>query len=202
MEEQKQYKFCTNCGANINIGVGACPMCGAEQSVTPKKISNLWYLLPIFFSLLGGIIAWVANRDKNPKKARSFLIWGIAIFILSLVSIVLTTSISFHGVRERAGDASIQSGMYQLRSTIFLLGFDDDDYSEASCSHPDLAPLCSSIKSATGKELVIHARQDKFCAYTPLLSEGYFCIDSDRVARKTTVYPGNGYCDGIRFNCP
>ena len=36
-----------------------------------------WWLLPIFFTILGGVVAYVANREKNFKKARLMLIVGI-----------------------------------------------------------------------------------------------------------------------------
>ncbi len=51
-----------------------------------RRRSTLWFLLPIVFNVLGGIIAYFAIRDDDPKKARSCLLLGI---ILAAVPILL-----------------------------------------------------------------------------------------------------------------
>lgn len=44
-----------------------------------KIRSRWWYLLPIFFKVIGGIIAYFVLRDDDPKKAKNCLFLGIAI---------------------------------------------------------------------------------------------------------------------------
>lgn len=41
-----------------------------------QNVSNLWYIAPVLFAILGGAIAWFLNKDKDPEKARNFLIVG------------------------------------------------------------------------------------------------------------------------------
>lgn len=53
--------------------------------------SSWWYLLPIFFSVVGGVIAYFILRDDDPRKAKNCLWLGI---ILTAISTVLTV-ISF-----------------------------------------------------------------------------------------------------------
>ena len=48
--------------------------------------SNWWYLLPIFFSLIGGIIAYFAIRRDDSKKAKNCLYLGL---ILTGIGIVI-----------------------------------------------------------------------------------------------------------------
>ena len=48
--------------------------------------SNWWYLLPIFFSLIGGIIAYFAIRHDDQRKAKKCLYLGI---ILTMISIII-----------------------------------------------------------------------------------------------------------------
>jgi hypothetical protein len=63
---------------------------GAEESVRPVaqapvtegRISGAWWLLPIFLTWVGGLIAWACTKDRNPKKARSMLFWGIGLTFL------------------------------------------------------------------------------------------------------------------------
>jgi hypothetical protein len=47
--------------------------------------SAAWWLLPIFFIWLGGLIAWAVVRDKDPGKARSMLIVGIVLAVLGVI---------------------------------------------------------------------------------------------------------------------
>ena len=85
MPEEKNTKFCSNCGAEIDIKAEICPKCGVKQPLVPEKVSNWWYVLAIFLGIVGGIIAWAVNKDRNPKKAIRFLIVGLvlpAIYII------------------------------------------------------------------------------------------------------------------------
>jgi uncharacterized membrane protein YeaQ/YmgE (transglycosylase-associated protein family) len=52
-------------------------------------VSGAWWLLPIFMGWVGGLIAWLVNKDVDPKRARAMLITGIAssaVVIILLVS--------------------------------------------------------------------------------------------------------------------
>ena len=47
-----------------------------------KPRSNWWFLLPIFFSWIGGVIAYFAIRSDDPKKAKNCLYLGIVLTII------------------------------------------------------------------------------------------------------------------------
>jgi len=46
--------------------------------------SNWWFLLPIFLSLIGGVIAYFVLRHDDPRKAKNCLYLGIALQIIGL----------------------------------------------------------------------------------------------------------------------
>ncbi len=46
--------------------------------------------MPLFFGILGGIIAWAVNKDKDPKRARNLLIFGLLWTFVPLIIIGLT----------------------------------------------------------------------------------------------------------------
>lgn len=50
-----------------------------------RRRSRWWYILPIFFSIIGGIISFFAIRHDDPEKARNCLIVGIVLFILPII---------------------------------------------------------------------------------------------------------------------
>lgn len=54
-----------------------------------KRRSAWWFLLPILFNVIGGIIAYFVIKEDDPKKARDCLLLGailtgigIALFII------------------------------------------------------------------------------------------------------------------------
>jgi hypothetical protein len=49
---------------------------------TQGKISGWWWLLPIFLGLIGGIIAWLKQRDVDWRKASNLLTLGIVLSVL------------------------------------------------------------------------------------------------------------------------
>mgnify|MGYP001611039542 FL=1 len=59
-----------------------------------KSRSQLWYLLPVFVGLIGGIIAyWILRRDDS-KKAKKCLYLGIVLAIVGIViNILIVTQI-------------------------------------------------------------------------------------------------------------
>ena len=60
----------------IDIRAKICVKCGVEQAPLVEEVSNAWYLVPFFFMIIGGVIAWFVNKDRDPKKAQNFLIFG------------------------------------------------------------------------------------------------------------------------------
>jgi len=60
----------------------------AEKTSAPKvpgQVSGTLWLLPIFLSLLGGIIAWYISKDQDPRKAKQFLYLGLILFFLPII---------------------------------------------------------------------------------------------------------------------
>jgi uncharacterized membrane protein YeaQ/YmgE (transglycosylase-associated protein family) len=59
-----------------------------------KSRSSMWYLLPIFVGLIGGIIAYWILRHDDPKKAKKCLYVGIALATVGIViNILIMTQI-------------------------------------------------------------------------------------------------------------
>ena len=60
-----------------------------------KKRSSAWYLLPIFFHLIGGVIAFFAIRNDDPQKAkRCLILGGILLAVNIIIAIALMDSFS------------------------------------------------------------------------------------------------------------
>jgi len=88
---QKSIKFCPKCGAEMDLSSRRCSRCGFEEpfsfqeSPFSPKTSNWWYLVVVLFGFFGGIVAWAANRSRDPKKAIHFLILGIILQVLEMI---------------------------------------------------------------------------------------------------------------------
>jgi hypothetical protein len=96
--------FCTACGAKqgaeqqmppppppAQYGAPQPSQYGAPPSAyyapppTKQNVSNLWYIAPVLFAILGGGVAWFLNKDKDPEKARNFLIVGAVMTVINLL---------------------------------------------------------------------------------------------------------------------
>ena len=65
----------------------------------PEKIrSRAWYLVPVFFGLIGGIIAYFAIRRDDPQKAKKCLYLGI---ILTAINVILNISLFSTGMYDQ-----------------------------------------------------------------------------------------------------
>ena len=64
------------------------------MSYPNKTRSNAWFLLPIFFGVIGGIIAFFILRQDDPQKAKNCLYLGIIFMLLGIVfNIMIAASI-------------------------------------------------------------------------------------------------------------
>ena len=51
-----------------------------------KIRSRWWYLVPIFFGLIGGIIAYFAIRRDDPEKAKKCLYLGLILTAINIIA--------------------------------------------------------------------------------------------------------------------
>ena len=59
------------------------------MSYPEKPRSNAWFLLPIFFGMIGGIIAFFILTRDDPRKARNCLYIGIIFMIIGIILNIL-----------------------------------------------------------------------------------------------------------------
>ncbi len=94
--------FCIKCGFEIiDENSKFCPKCGTTTdrdfkeskvdnvsknvSIIPPGKSKWLMLLPIFFSFIGGIIAYFLLREDYPKAANISMVIGIVLFIIGII---------------------------------------------------------------------------------------------------------------------
>ena len=56
----------------------------AKGNVAKEKPTLLWYLVPFFFSILGGIIAYVGVKNDDEGMAGNLLVFGVIMFVIDL----------------------------------------------------------------------------------------------------------------------
>lgn len=54
-----------------------------------KQRSSLWFLLPILFNVIGGIIAYFVIKEDDPKKAKNCLYLGIVLAAIPVILFVI-----------------------------------------------------------------------------------------------------------------
>ena len=55
------------------------------MSYPEKPRSNAWFLLPILFGVIGGIIAFFILRHDDPRKAKNCLYLGLAFMVIGII---------------------------------------------------------------------------------------------------------------------
>jgi len=55
------------------------------MSYPEKSKSNAWFLLPIFFGIIGGLIAFFILRQDDPPKARNCIYLGIVFMVFGII---------------------------------------------------------------------------------------------------------------------
>jgi H+/Cl- antiporter ClcA len=56
-------------------------------SETPR--SSMWYLLPIFVGMIGGIIGYLIIRKDDPRKAKNCIYIGMIMMIIGIIFNIL-----------------------------------------------------------------------------------------------------------------
>lgn len=208
MQEEKNNKFCFNCGTEMFSKAEICPKCGARQinHFTEGKVSNLWYLFAFFFGIIGGVIAWIVNKDRNPKKAKRFIIVSCIWPAIGILATLIVVPLSLQDSREKAKDARRDSDMRQisLAMEMYCDGNNNYDKNDYSCYYlqsaimPDsigdyLNPLpedpgggpCPSYKWISNL-----SDPKKFCVYA-CLSDGTFSAASQKGVNALYQVPTN-----------
>ena len=91
MPEEYKTKFCSECGEKISIKAKICPKCGVEQPIIPEKVSSWWYLVSFFLPIIGGLLSWLINKDRDSKKAIRLVIVSLVLPLLWVLLIVAST---------------------------------------------------------------------------------------------------------------
>ena len=52
-------------------------------SETPR--SSMWYLLPIFVGMIGGIIGYLIIRKDDPRKAKNCIYIGMVMMVIGII---------------------------------------------------------------------------------------------------------------------
>ena len=89
----------------------------------PRQSSAAWYLLPIFFAIIGGAISYACLRRQDPSRARKTLILGT---ILSVIPILLLVVIAVF-LYEEFGDAGgpvIDMSDDQIRQSALVVPYE------------------------------------------------------------------------------
>jgi len=80
-ELPKNSKYCSNCDhETLSDDI-------FRKKVEYRKQTIAWYALPVLIGIVGGVIAFLIIKDKDPLKARYCIIIGI---VTTIIGIVLT----------------------------------------------------------------------------------------------------------------
>ena len=87
MELERKMKYCSHCGAQLLDEAVFCPKCGCGASpkyTEPDIPSTGLNILACCFPIIG-LILYLVNNNKAPKKANAIGKWAIIGFVIGLV---------------------------------------------------------------------------------------------------------------------
>ncbi len=66
-----------------------------EDNSDYEKPTILWYLAPLFFGLIGGLIAYVGTKDRDKDMASYLLVFGIFMtLVFVIIDVVLFSQLA------------------------------------------------------------------------------------------------------------
>jgi len=75
------------------VGSSFCKKCGADlRGASAEKPSKIWYLLPMFLGIIGGIPGYFLLKGKDEKMAKNVLYVGLGTFVLGIILIAAMSS--------------------------------------------------------------------------------------------------------------
>lgn len=95
--------YCPNCGATINENAEFCVNCGVninkflnKQTTNPDDSANIWVnLLSLCCFPIVGIVLYFIWKDKQPKAAKSALIFGLIGFAIQFIFGIISALLGF-----------------------------------------------------------------------------------------------------------
>jgi len=78
------------------------PQATDSHSQPIKRPSKAWYLVPIFFGIIGGLVMYLVLKDEDRKMAKNGLVMSIVLTVVTFViSIIVGISLflSTHSLR-------------------------------------------------------------------------------------------------------
>ena len=101
--------FCSSCGTEVTPDLKFCPKCGKDLQVQKNlstvvdgqkcKRSRWWFLLPIFFDIVGGVIAYFVLREDDKRLAKNCFWLGIILSVIGIIIGIIFGSI--FGIAQR-----------------------------------------------------------------------------------------------------
>ena len=66
----------------------------SDTGINKKGPSKAWYLLPIFFGIIGGVIMFFVIKDEDRKMAKNGVILGVILtFVGIAIAVILNIAI-------------------------------------------------------------------------------------------------------------
>ncbi|MGB2762196.1 MAG: hypothetical protein WBC21_01495 [Minisyncoccales bacterium] len=162
-----------------------------------QKVSNWWYIVVILMGIIGGLIAWLVNRDANPKQAKKFLFVGIIVTLIPLIIYIIFIPSKIKEAKITASDAMITVYMNELRTKVML--FEDENSSYIGLeNYSDTIRIKNDIIMNGGTSFAVNSTDTKYCAEVQMTSGKWYCIDSDWVRREQYSNPA---CSANHYTC-
>lgn len=81
---------CTNCGKIVEK-----PKVTESYSESINRPTKAWYLVPIFFGIMGGLVMYLVLKDEDKRMAKKGLVLGIILGAIGIALVVIIYGVLF-----------------------------------------------------------------------------------------------------------
>jgi len=151
---------------------------GEEFEKPQKKPSRWWYLLPIFLSVVGGVIGYFLLKDRDRKFAERLLIIGLVMIAVLWVLNIVLSSLAYMYI----------SGYFTERTSVIL------SISDSECTSSEIRVFVRN--DGTSASLAVKISVDgNQVSCNPTI--GYI---SSGDTEQCTITRGNGVADDAGYH--
>ena len=169
-----------------------------EENDHNEQVSNWWYAVAFLMGIVGGIIAWLVNKDKNSKKAKNFLFAGIIFTIILAGARMILVPIQVNKAKNNY--IVMRMNEIKIRATIFAS--DNENSYVGLKDYFEIKEIQSDIARTGGTNFNLNSSETEYCAEVQLDENEWYCIDmlfnTDSYAIR---YDANPACSANHFSC-
>jgi len=141
------------------------------------------------------------------EKSKGFSLIEILVVVSIIAILIAINLIAIGRYQNKANDTTIGANLSQIRKVAAMVYTDENSYvnicdatatlNDSYTKYPELKTIEDEVTEVTDVNPECHSSKKEYCVQTVLISNNYFCIDSNGFAGEI----GGDYCSETNIKC-